>query len=99
MNRNIQENTARLELRLSPQNKSKIERFARKCNQSTSQYVLQRALGYEPKAAPPDAFYDFYGKLCELCNRLDEFDAETKAAVLSLAEEIYSAFFNVQGGG
>lgn len=88
MNRNEKEKLARIEIRVKPKEKEAICRIAKACGLSVSEYVVKRALGYEPKAAQPDAFYDFYGKLCELLNR--ELSPETEAAALKLFDEIYA---------
>ena len=56
---------------------------------SISEYLVQRALGYEPITVLPDVFFDFYNKLCELCNTV-EFTPETENKLLSLIDEIHS---------
>lgn len=88
MNRNQKEKYARIEFRIKPKDKEKIQRISKKCNLSTSEYVLQRALGYTPKTVNPDAFYHFYEKLCELLNK--ELSPETEAAALRLFDDIYA---------
>lgn len=88
MNRNQKEKLARIELRVKPKDKERIVKTAKQCGLSTSEYVLQRALGYTPKTVNPDAFYHFYGKLCELLNR--ELTPELQAAALKLFYEIYA---------
>lgn len=56
MNRNPKEKLARIEIRVKPKDKEKIKRIAEKCNLSVSGYVVQRALGYEPKMVLPNVF-------------------------------------------
>ena len=56
---------------------------------SISEYVVQRALGYEPITVLPDVFLDFYNKLCELSNT-SGFTPETENKLLSLIDEIHS---------
>lgn len=90
MNRNPKEKFARIDIRVKPKDKEKIKRLAEKCNLSLSEYVVQRALGYEPKTVLPDVFFDFYNKLCELCNTV-EITPETESKLLSLIDEIHSA--------
>ncbi len=51
--------------------------------------MVQRALGYEPKTVLPDAFFDFYNKLCELCNS-GSLTPETENKLLALIDEIHS---------
>ena len=89
MNRNPKEKYARIDIRVKPKDKEKIKRLAEKCNLSVSEYVVQRALGYEPRAVLPDVFFDFYNKLCELCNTVG-FTPETENKLLSLIDEIHS---------
>lgn len=81
---------ARLDLRVTPQEKDRISTKARKCGLSTTEYVKQRALGYEPRAVPPDALFRFLEKLSSLENKTasPELDAE----ISSLLKEITAAF-------
>ncbi|MBC5690375.1 hypothetical protein H8S37_15780 [Mediterraneibacter sp. NSJ-55] len=89
MNRNPKEKLARIEIRVKPKDKDKIKRLAEKCNLSISEYLLQRALGYAPRTEQPDVFFDFYNKLCELCNTAG-FTPETENKLLVLIDEIHS---------
>lgn len=89
MNRNPKEKFARIEIRVNQKNKDKIKRLAEKCNLSISEYMVQRALGYEPKTVLPDVFFDFYNKLCELCN-MTEITPEAESKLLALINEIHS---------
>ncbi|MCI2989265.1 DUF1778 domain-containing protein [[Clostridium] innocuum] len=89
MNRNPKEKFARIEIRVKPKEKDKIKRLAEKCNLSVSEYVVQRALGYEPRTVLPDVFFDFYNKLCELCNS-SEITPEAESKLLVLIDGIHS---------
>ena len=89
MNRNPKEKFTRIDIRVKPKDKEKIKRLAEKCNLSVSEYVVQRALGYAPQTVQPDAFFDFYNKLCELCNS-SEITPETENKLLALIDEIHS---------
>ncbi len=89
MNRNPKEKFARIEIRVKPKDKEKIKRLAEKCNLSVSEYILQRALGYAPRTVQPDVFFDFYSKLCELCNTT-EFTPTIENKLLSLLDEMHS---------
>lgn len=89
MNRNPKEKLVRIEIRIKPKEKDKIKRLAEKCNLSVNEYVVQRALGYEPRTVLPDVFFDFYNKLYELCNSL-EITFETENKLLALIDEIHS---------
>ncbi len=88
MNTTPKAKTQRLEIRITPENKKKIERCASKCGLSTSEYVTKRALGFAPRTVLPDAFFIFYGKLCEICNY--EMAPKTEAKLLALIDEIHS---------
>ena len=89
MNRNPKEKFARIDIRIKPKDKEKIKRIAEKCNLSVSEYVVQRALGYAPRTVRPDVFFDFYNKLCELCNS-SEITPETENKLLALIDKIHS---------
>lgn len=62
--------------------KERIARKAARCGISVSEYIRQRCLGYEPRAIPPDAFY-------ELCDKLDAArTADNSAAVLEVLDAL-----------
>ena len=91
MNRNPKEKDARIEVRTSPGKKKRIQQIASKCNLSLSEYIVQRALGYEPTTVLPDAFYRFYSKLCDVTNELKKTASpETEAKLVELTEYIHS---------
>ena len=89
MNKNTKEKFARIEIRVNQKDKDKIKQLAEKCNLSVSEYLVQRALGYEPRTVQPDVFFDFYNKLCQLCNS-SEITPETENKLLALIDEIHS---------
>ena len=90
MNKNQKEKTVQILIRAKPKDKEKIKSIATKCNLSVSEYMLQRALGYEPKTLLPDVFYDLYSKLCDVCNT-DAFpSSESENALIELIEHIHS---------
>ena len=88
MNRNPKEKTVQVLVRLKPKEKEKVKSIAAKCNLSVSEYMVKRALGYEPKTLPPDAFYIFNERLSELLNR--ELSPEVETAALKLFDDIYA---------
>lgn len=88
MNKNPKEKTTQILIRIKPKDKERIVKTAKQCGLSTSEYVVQRALGYTPKTVNPDAFYHFYEKLCELLDK--ELSPEIEAAALKLFDEIYA---------
>ena len=51
--------------RVTPAEKQQVERKAKKCGLSVSEYIRQRSLGYAPREIPPDTYY-------ELCRKLDD---------------------------
>ena len=56
----------RIAFRLSEKEKQSIMAKAKKCGLSTTEYVKQRALGYEPRAVPPDALFKLLERIGEL---------------------------------
>ena len=73
---------------MTKEQKQKIAGLARKCKLSQSEYLRQRALGSEPKAVLPDAFF-----VC--CERLDRrchppFSKETNDQALDLLRQMHS---------
>ena len=89
MNRNPKEKFARIDIRVNQKDKDKIKQLAEKCNLSISEYMVQRALGYEPITVLPDVFFDFYNELCQLDNAAG-FTPETENKLLSLIDKIHS---------
>ena len=74
--------TKRIAARVTPAEKERILRFAKRCGLELSEYARQRCLGYEPRAIPPDAFY-------ELCDKLDAArTADNSAAVLEVLDAL-----------
>jgi len=90
MNRNPQEKTVQILIRTKPKDKDKIKRLAAKCNLSVSEYMVQRALDYEPRTVPPDVFYDLCGKICEVCNTEGALSPKVENTLLDLIDRIHS---------
>lgn len=69
--------------------KEKIQSKARKCGLSTTEYVKQRALGYEPRAVPPDALFACIEKLGELADKASspELDKEICTVLKQITAE------------
>ena len=85
----IMEKDKRIELRVTPADKAKIERLAKICGLSLSEYLRQRALGYAPRAVLPDVFFDFHQTLCRLCDEVaDKVSPETEQKLLEVADAI-----------
>ena len=90
MNRNKNERTCRMDLRVSPREKEQIKALADNCKISTSEYLRKRALGYAVKAAPPDAFYHFIHHMSRLLNKVPSAKVEEEA--LKLFDEVRAIF-------
>ena len=86
----------RIAVRVTVKEKEKIQDKARKCGLSTTEYVKQRALGYEPKGIPPDALFACLEKLGELADKASspELDEEIGAVLKQITAE-----FLLQGKG
>ena len=66
-----------INVRVSATEKKKVTMLARKCGLSLSEYLRQRALGYEPGGHPPTEVFDVLDKLddiAERCSARDETD-------------------------
>ena len=55
-----------INVRVSVTEKKKVTMLARKCGLSLSEYLRQRALGYEPGGHPPKKVFDVLDKLDEI---------------------------------
>ena len=85
----------RIAVRVTAKEKERIQTKARKCGLSTTEYVKQRALGYEPRGVSPSVLFVFLEKLGELADQTNspEWDEEIRsllqqiAAVLLLPEK------------
>lgn len=59
----MKKNDTRLQLRLSQEEKEKIERNAQRCSMSVSRYVRQCCLDRELKGRPPEVFWQLLEEL------------------------------------
>ena len=82
------EKTEVINTRFSEKEKQLVEQYAAACGLSRSEYLRKRALGYEPRPAVGDSFYQLYSKLCDLCNQ--SLSVETEKVVLELITDIRS---------
>ena len=82
------EKTEVINTRFSEKEKQTVEQYAAACGLSRSEYLRKRALGYEPRPALNDDFYQLYSKLCDLCNQ--SMAVETEKALLELIADIRS---------
>ena len=63
-----------LNVRVSPAEKQRIQTAAGRCGLTLSEYLRQRALGYEPRFHPPQAFFDSLDRLEHLTDQLARLD-------------------------
>ena len=71
--------------------REQIRKNARDCRLKQGEFILQRALGFEPKALNLGAYLNLYKKLCEITNRDMSAEAETK--LLDVLDQIYNRLF------
>ena len=62
--------TVGINVRVTVTEKKKVTMLARKCGLSLSEYLRQRALGYEPGGHPPKEVFDVLDKLDEIAEKL-----------------------------
>lgn len=58
--------TVGINVRVTVTEKKKVTMLAKKCGLSLSEYLRQRALGYEPGGHPPTEVFDVLDKLDEI---------------------------------
>ena len=66
--------TVGINIRVTDTEKKKVTMLARKCGLSLSEYLRQRALGYEPGGHPPKEVFDVLDKndeMAEICSVRD----------------------------
>ena len=80
----------RIAVRVTIREKEKIQAKARKCGLSTTEYVKQRALGYEPRAVPPNALLACLEKLGELGDKASSTDLDKE--ICTLLKQITAEF-------
>ena len=59
-----------INVRVSVTEKRKMTLMAKRCGLSLSEYLRQRALGYEPGGHPPKEAFDVLDKLDEIAKKL-----------------------------
>ena len=62
----MRKRTVGINVRVSVTEKKKVTMLAKKCGLSLSEYLRQRALGYEPGGHPPKEIFDVLDKLDEI---------------------------------
>ena len=83
------EKDMRIAVRVTAKEKDKIQSKAQKCGLSTTKYVKQRALGYEPRTVPPDALFVCLERLGELADKASspELDKEICTVLKQITAE------------
>lgn len=76
----------RIAFHLSQKEKQIITAKAKKCGISRTEYVKQRALGYEPRAVPPDALFKLLEKMGNLADKSSS--EKLNAKIEALLKEI-----------
>ena len=76
--------------RVTPQEKQHIQVRARTCGLSVSEYLRQRALGYSPRAIPPDQLHLLRTELQRLRKADRSVDADR--AIQGVLDEIRDTF-------
>lgn len=77
----------RISVRVTDKEKQTIQAEAKKCGISTTEYVKQRALGYEPRTVPPDALFALLEKIGNLESKSTspELNVEISAVLKGIA--------------
>ena len=65
----MRKRTVGINIRVTVTEKKKVTMLARKCGLSLSEYLRQRALGYEPGGQPPKEVFDVLDKLDDIAER------------------------------
>lgn len=62
----MRKRTVGINIRVTVTEKKKVTMLARKCGLSLSEYLRQRALGYEPGGHPPKEIFDVLDMIDEI---------------------------------
>ena len=76
------EKDMRIAVRVTAKEKERIQAKARRCGLSTTEYVKQRALGYEPRGIPPNALFVLLEKLGSLADKTSSPELDQEIDVL-----------------
>lgn len=79
-------NDPTISFRTTKRDKDRIKQLAKKCGLSQTEYIKQRALGYEPRAVPSDALFLLLEKIGELESKTAS--PETEAQINMLLKDI-----------
>ena len=85
-------------IRLEQSEKDRIERLAKKCGLSVTEYLILRGTGYEPKPVPYDAVFGLIKRLDGLIDR-DISPEVNEEAETVLKDITASLIYPVREGG
>ena len=85
----MRKDNARLELRLSREDKVRIEKAARKCGVSVKEYVLRCCKGKEVRQKPPEEFWQILDHLYDFCENMDEEERMQFAELILKLQEAF----------
>ena len=74
-----------INIRVTVTEKKKVTMLARKCGLPLSEYLRQRALGYEPGGQPPKEVFDVLDKIDEMA---ESCQPSAGAKITACADEI-----------
>ena len=83
-------NDPTVSFRIEKRDKGRIKQLAKKCGLSTTEFVKQRALGYDPRAVPPDALFLLLEKIGELesKSRSEELNDEIDKLLTEISNKL-----------
>ena len=82
----MSENKKIINIRVTAAEKRKLESMAAYCGLSLSEYLRKSGLGFVPRTALGDDFYQCYYRLCDLCNL--KLSPDVEAELLYLIDDI-----------
>lgn len=91
----MKEEKVRIKVRLTEEEKEKLERNSALCGLTQSEYVRQLCRGVHPKPKPPDVFWRLMDELYKAHSDLKEC-AKYKPSALKLCAEIERLVLDLQ---
>ena len=91
----MKEEKVRIKVRLTEEEKEKLERNIALCGLTQSEYVRQLCRGIRPKPKPPDVFWELMDELYKAHSNLKEC-AKYEPSALKLCAEIEQMVLDLQ---
>ncbi len=91
----MNEEKVRIKVRLTEEEKKKLERNSALCGLTQSEYVRQLCRGIRPKPKPPDVFWELMDELYKAHSNLKEC-AKYEPSALKLCAEIEQMVLDLQ---